>query len=334
MRCYLDTISIYKEFSSSLVLDNTIVKWKIFKKANRSETHFFVRHRGITCRYYPNQYGVGRLWITTSVPKLLAGSNLRPLNLPNLDMLLYQTISDILTDIIKLSASDRDIASWQVSRADLFLLHQVPPKQRQWYLQAYSRLALGSFVPHQHKGTHYLFSTLKKHRAAGVTVRIYDKPQEMGETSLDTPKVIDKDIEYYLRLGDDLVDYVRLEFAFRRRVLKSYLHQTSVAVADILREDFQVDRINKMIVRLGLHRPIVSRSHMKQHLDKIFTKKPTRQKVGKYISMLNSRGAYPSSIRNSFTEGEIKYYRMKVNRYGLHTIVSEFEDLKPIQPLQ
>lgn len=334
MRCYLDTISIYKEFSSSLVLDNTIAKWKLFKKANRSETHFFVRHRGITCRYYPNQYGAGRLWITTSVPKLLAGSNLRPLNLPNLDMLLYQTISDILTDIIKLSASDRDIASWQVSRADMFLLHQVPPEQRKWYLQAYSRLALGSFVPHQYKGTHYLFSTLKKHHAAGVTVRVYDKPQEMGETSLDAPKVIDKDIEYYLRLGDDLVDYVRLEFAFRRRVLKNYLHQPSVMVADIMKEQFQIDRINKMVMRLGLHRPIVSRSHMKQHLDKIFTKKPARQKAGKYISMLNSRGTYPSSIRNSFTEGEIKYYRAKLRQHGLHTIVSEFEDLEPIQPLQ
>lgn len=101
-----------------------------------------------------------------------------------------------------------------------------------------------------------------------------------------------------------------------------------------MKEQFRIDRINKMIMRLGLHRPIVSRSHMKQHLDKIFTKKPARQKAGKYISMLNSRGTYPSNIRNSFTEGEIKYYRQKLHRYNLHTIVSEFEDLKPIQTLQ
>lgn len=333
MRCFLDTISIYKEFASSLSLDNTIVKWKLFKRANKSETHFFARHRGITCRYYPNQYGVGRFWITTSVPKLLAGSNLRPLNLPDLDTLLYQTVSDILADIVKLPASDRDISSWQVSRADLFLLHQVPPKKRQWYLDAYSKLALATFTPYQHKGTFYLNSKLAKGKAAGVVVRIYDKPQEMGETSLP-PKVIDKDVEYYLRLGDDLIDYVRLEFAFRRRVLKNYLHQSSVTVADILQERFQIDRINKMITRLGLHRPIVSRSHMKQHLGKIFIKKPTRQKAGKYISMLNSRGTSPSAIRNSFTEGEVKYYRMKLHQYGLHVVTSAFEDLEPIQLLK
>jgi len=126
----------------------------------------------------------------------------------------------------------------------------------------------------------------------GHHVRMKDESQWIKIPD-HTPKVIDKDVEYYLRLGDDLVDYVRLEFTFRRRVLKNYLHQPSVTVADIMQEQFQIDRINKMITRLGLHRRIVSRSHMKQHLDKIFIKRPTRQKAGKYISMLNSRGTTP-----------------------------------------
>lgn len=101
-----------------------------------------------------------------------------------------------------------------------------------------------------------------------------------------------------------------------------------------MQEQFQIERINRMIVRLGLHRKIISRQNMKIQLDKIFIKKPTRQRAGQYITLVNTRGVYPQTIKQHFAEGQIKYIRDKLHGYGLHTVVSEFEDLEPVQLLK
>ena len=70
---------------------------------------------------------------------------------------------------------------------------------------------------------------------------------------------------------------------------------------------------------------------MKQQLDMIFTKAPTRQRAGKYIGLVNGRGVYPQTIGQHFTEGQVKYIRQKLHQHGLHTVVSEFVDLEPVQ---
>ena len=241
-------------------------------------------------------------------------------------------------DIITLNpSSDYDISTWEVSRLDLFLLHRINPKQRKWYLNAYSRLSIGSYIPYQHKNTFYLNSTLKKNKAAGTVVRIYPKLQEIYDTSpfAKIPYSVEKDFEYYMELNDELHDYIRLEFQFRRQTLRYFFHHAkSVTVADVIQEPFQIERINRMIERLGLHRPIISRKHMKEQLSLIFTKQPTRQRAGQYISLINARGTYPQTIRNHFTEGQIRYIRQKLHQHDLHTVISEFEDLEPVEHLE
>lgn len=319
-------------------LINSIAQWKFYKKADKAEEHFFIRYQGITCRYYPHRYGVEQLWIALSVPKLLKGNNLYPINMDNLDMVLYQKVSRILMDIITVKpTTDYDISTWEVSRLDLFLLHRINPKQRKWYLNAYSRLFLGSYIPYQHKNTFYLNSTLKKHKAAGTVVRIYPKLQEQCDTSpfATIPSAIEKDFEYYMKLNDSLHDYIRLEFQFRRQILRYFFHHAkSVTVADVIQEQFQIERINRMIERLGLHRPIISRKHMKEQLHLIFTKQPTRQRAGHYISLMNARGTYPQTIHKQFSEGQIRYIRQKLHQHNLHTVISEFEDLEPVERLE
>lgn len=338
MNCYIDTITIYKETITTPLLNNSLAMWKFYKKADKAEEHFFIRYQGITCRYYPHRYGIEQLRITCSVPKLLKGNNLYPINMNNLDMVLYQKVSRILMDIVTLTpATDYDISIWEVSRLDLFLLHRINPKQRKWYLNAYSKLSIGSYIPYQHKNTFYLNSTIKRHRAAGTVVRIYPKLQELHDTSpfATIPSAIEKDFEYYMELNDELHDYIRLEFQFRRQTLRYFFHHaTSVTVADVIQEQFQIERINRMLERLGLHRPIIGRKRMKEQLALIFTKQPTRQRAGQYISLINARGTYQQTIRNQFSEGQIRYIRQKLHQHNLHTVISEFEDLEPIERLE
>lgn len=333
MKCYIDSMIAYIELKTIVILDNSHAQWKFFKRKNKYDNHFFIRYRNITCRYYPNRYGVGQVWVTFSIPKLLKGNNLYPLNMDGIDTMLYQIVNDRLSDIFDMNTLPTyDISSWQVSRLDLFVLHKIEPRLRKWYLMAYKRLSLGAYVPYQYQNTYYLNSTLKKHTGAGTVVRIYPKLQEMSDTSDTVPKDVEKDFENYMRINDELVDYIRLEFQFRRQTLRYFFHHAkSVTVSDVMQEQFQIERINRMIERLSLHRNIISRQNMKQQLDMIFTKAPTRQRAGKYIGLVNGRGVYPQTIGQHFTEGQVKYIRQKLHQHGLHTVVSEFVDLEPVQ---
>lgn len=332
MKCYIDTLSTYRQFSGMISV-NSSKGWKYFKKPNNDDSHFFINYGDVTIRYYPCRYGVGQLWVTFSIGKLLKGSNLFPLDMPDIDKALYEKVSNILMDILNLSPADADISKWEVSRADFFILHPIEPGQRQWYLTAYKRLSLGSYVPYEYQNTFYLNSTLKAHKAAGTVVRVYPKLQEIHDTS-SMPPAVEKDFETYMVLCDRLCDFIRLEFQFRRRVLRYFFdHAKSVTVADIMQEDFQKARINRMIERLGLHRPIISRQHMRDEINKIFIKQPTRQRAAQYIAMVNGRGVYPKTIRRHFTEGEVRYIRKRLHDHNLHTVVSEFEDLEPVKLL-
>ena len=334
MKCYIDTMVAYIEVSTPPIFNNNYVSWKFIKQKNVEDNHFFVRYRKLTCRYYPSRYGTCQIWLTFSLPKLLRGNNLYPVTGDNIDNALYTKVNGILSEIFDITTlPPYDLSVWQVSRLDLFLLHRIEPRLRNWYLKAYEHLSLGAYVPYKYKNTYYLNSSLKKHKGAGTVVRIYPKVQEMYETSSEAmPTDVNNDCEYYLKLNDELHDYIRLEFQFRRQTLRYFFHNAkSVTVADVMKEQFQVERINRMIVRLGLHRKIISRQNMKTQLDKIFIKKPTRKRAGQYITLVNTRGVYPQTIKQHFAEGQIKYIREKLHGCGLHTVVSEFEDLEPVQ---
>ena len=327
----------YVEVTTTPVLNNNHAQWKFSKRKNKVDNHFFVRYRKVTCRYYANRYGAGQIWLTFSIPKLLRGNNLYPVTGHNIDNALYTLVNDILSEIFDISMlRPYDLSVWQVSRVDLFILHRIQPKLRKWYLEAYENLSLGAYVPYKYKNTFYLNSILKQHKGAGTVVRIYPKLQEIFETSSEQmPVDVNKDFEYYMMLNDELHDYIRLEFQFRRQMLRYFFHNAkSVTVADVIQEQFQVERINRMIVRLGLHRKIISRQNMKRQLNKLFIKKPTRQRAGQYITLVNTRGVYRQTIKQHFAEGQINYIRDKIHKNGLHTVVSEFEDLEPVQLLK
>lgn len=334
MRCYIDTLSAYREFSGMISINNA-KGWRFFKKTNNDDSHFFINYGGITVRYYPSRYGVGQVWITFSIGKLLRGSNLFPLDMPHVDTVLYEKVSDILMGVLNLSPADSDISGWEISRADFFILHPIEPRQRKWYLTAYGQLSLGSYVPCQCQNTVYLNSTLKQHKAAGTVVRIYPKLQEIHDTSA-MPSLVEKDFEAYMVLCDKLCDFVRIEFQFRRRVLRYFFnHAKSVTVADIMQEDFQKARINRMIERLGLHRQIISRERMREQLPLIFSKRPTLQRAKQYVRLVNGRGVYPATIKSQFTAGQITYIRKRLYEHDLHCIVAEGgHDLAPVPLLR
>ena len=330
MRCHVDTVRIYHKPSTPLVLNNS-VGWKYFRKPNIEDSHFFIRYKGLSCHFYAYRHTYGELWVTLSVPKLLEGSNLFPLDMENLDTVLYERVNGILSEIISVPVCD--VAAWEVSRVDLFLLHRIAPRQRRWYLGAYSRLFLGTYTPCQYKNTFYLNSVLKRHKAAGTVVRVYAKLKELQDTDL---KDLDKEFERYLELCDSLHDFIRIEFQFRRRVLRYFFnHAPSVTLADVMQAGFQRERINRMIERLGLHRQIISREHMRERLGEIFIKAPTLQRAKLYIRLVTGRGVYPATIKGQLTAGQIAYIRKKLNEHDLHCIVAEGgHDLVPVTPLR
>lgn len=341
MKCCIDTIAIYQSLPAGIDIINSQAGWKYYKQKNIYDNHYFIRQDGITCRYYPDRYGKGQIWVTCSIPKLLKQNNLFPIKGMNIDVMFYNKVSVILRDILLPSHTIKahgikdpevlfNISAWQVSRLDLFMLHRIDPKQREWYMQAYSRLSLGAYVPYQYSNTFYLNSSLKKHKAAGTVVRIYPKFKEMQDVQ-NTPEHIHKDCEYYMKPCDGANDYIRFEFQFRRQTLRYYLHGAkSVALSDVMDEQFQMERIAHMIKRIRLSDTIISRNQMKRCIDKIFTKEPTKQRALKYIAMINKRGSYPDTIRNSFSTGQVRYIRDKLHKRNLHVIVSDFQSLKPI----
>lgn len=175
MRCYIDTLTAYREFSGMISINNS-KGWKFFKKTNNDDSHFFINYGGITVRYYPSRYGVGQLWVTFSIGKLLREANLFPLDMPDVDKVLYEEVSNILMDILNLPPADADISKWEVSRADFFILHAIEPRQRKWYLTAYKRLSLGAYVPYEY--SEYLLS--QQHLKT---------PQSGGDSGSDLSKV-------------------------------------------------------------------------------------------------------------------------------------------------
>lgn len=327
---YIDTLSIYAVFNGgSITLNHTAAQWRHFKKPDQNASHYFIRYKNLTCRFFPSRYGYNWVCVTFSIGKLLRGTNLRPLDIE--DKELYQRVSEILMEIISLP--NYDIATWQVSRLDLFILHAIPPGRREDYERAYQRLSLGSFIPYQYKSTAYLFSRLKRYKAANTTIRIYPKLAEIADK--EYPSIIDKDVELYAELFDKLEDYMRLEFAFRRPTLRRYFNGNGVAVADVMNENFQKERINRMIQRLHLDLTIITRTHMRNAIKLIFSKKPTQQRAARYISMVNSRGAYPKTVKANFTEGEVRYIQQKLRQYGIHTVLTDgIDNLEPVQLLK
>lgn len=83
-------------------------------------------------------------------------------------------------------------------------------------------------------------------------MRIYPKLQEIHETSAEQiPVDVNKDFEYYMMLNDELHDYIRLEFQFRRQTLRYFFHNAkSVTVADVMQEQFQVERIVNVNIKM------------------------------------------------------------------------------------
>ena len=336
MKYYNDTITIYKEFplkkNNQSPVNFNSSGWKHFYHKDKTYDHYFIHYNNITCRYYPERYGTSQYWITFSIPNLLNGSNLFPVDLLSLDE-LFNKLNTILAEIVSFS-TPTDVSTWQVSRADLFILHPIPPAQREMYLDAYRRISLGSYVPYQYENTFYLNSSLKKHKAAGTVVRVYPKLQEIQDRET-APKAVEDDFEKYMVLRDELVDFIRIEFQFRRRTLRYYFQgRKSVSFTDIMDVDFQKQKINRMIQRLGMNLNIINRKALLQSLPSIFKTKDTLQRAKDYVMMINKdRDVFPKTIKAHFTANQITYIRKKLKEHNLHSIVSENNDLIPVELL-
>ena len=61
MKYYIDIMTAYVELVTTPVLDNTHVQWKFVKRKNKTDNHFLVRYRKVSCRYDPNRYGTGQI---------------------------------------------------------------------------------------------------------------------------------------------------------------------------------------------------------------------------------------------------------------------------------
>jgi ribosomal protein S16 len=117
-------------------------------------------------------------------------------------------------------------------------------------------------------------------------------------------------------------DYIRFEFRLFRPRLNRQLKK-SAKLSDVLDTQFQRDTINGFIKRLGVHRPILSRTNFRAQVDNIFKRKPTRLKAHRLANYVR-QGRKPTNPK------QYAYIASKLAKHHVHIVTSTFADIPPV----
>ena len=138
---YLDTVTMYYNCPFDLRSSFTCHWIRDDKNQDKNLHCFCIKTEYAFIRYYPDLYGVKRLYVTFSLPKLYFHYNRNTFNVTNYD---NQTFMDILyselNKVIDISKIPTVLADWQPSRIDLFRMREIDPVDRKEYLYGYDRL--------------------------------------------------------------------------------------------------------------------------------------------------------------------------------------------------
>lgn len=137
---YLDTVTMYYPCPFDIVRLFT-VHWILDKRDKDSNLHHFCVKTPYTfVRYYPNMYGVRRLYVTFSLPKLYHHCNNNTFNVVDYDNQTFMNIlQEELGGVLDVSQLQTQLKDWQPSRNDFFLMRSINPSDRKEYLYGYGR---------------------------------------------------------------------------------------------------------------------------------------------------------------------------------------------------
>jgi hypothetical protein len=208
------------------------------KKGNTSVTCWLQQDGNITLRYYQSFYGVDRLFITCSVPKVLRGHNYWYIDTDEVPAFVTK-VEAVLRKHIQ-SPANIDLMAFQLSRADVFYMHAVPPELKELYLDSFGKMDAGRFEKFRIKNTRYLSCTPfpadknrsgSKARSQSVGFKMYDKDKEVFDRYY--PQGVDEDFISNSSIECCPANYIRLEVAMRRSKLRREFGN-SVTVGDFM----------------------------------------------------------------------------------------------------
>jgi hypothetical protein len=329
---YTDSMTLYTDHA----VNTSCGAWVFEKDPDDSNfDYFYIRERNIYLYYYPDLYGLARLYLTVSVPKICRGNNIFPAYMSDMHKVYAVILESLARNVPALGfTTPGHILTMPVSRLDLFLMHRVALGTKPNHLEVYSKLQLGNYSNFQYNTTSYLFSSRSfnrggktasgnKAKAPSVAIRIYDKAKEVYVKNHRIPKAIEDDYDYFLYSPDQPQDHVRFEFQMRRSCLKRALKNRPVALIDVLNSQVQADIINRFIERLKLNRPILSVQNYRARVVQIFKRKPTQKKAF-HLANYVRQGRKPPKPK------QYAYISTMLKKHDIHIVTSKFGDLPPV----
>lgn len=333
---YADTVSMYYDFSCKFPYTLKLPKpWK-FNKRNRDVFlhHWYLKLDKMYLSFYPDMYGYARLFVTFSLPKLLHDHN--TFNVKNFNEAeCYELIKKelsvfpffLLVPIKEIPTSFND---WFISRLDLFIMHPIPPKQREDYMSSYELLTLPRCRSVRYKNTCYVNSSLRPDKKSNKVFRAYPKLQEIADRlndKLSYPQDVHRQHELYLQTNEYKEDLYRFEFMFRRKAIKYECDKQKVpsTVHEVFQQSFQEDLLSKMISAVGLDRQILHRTEYKKAVNQIFKTQKTKDNALLFARCVRNKQ------KPNLTANQISKVKQVLKDNNIHFVTNQYRSLIPVR---
>lgn len=331
---YLDTVTMYHNctfdirrlFTCHWIWDNT--------DSDSNLHHFCIKTDYAFVRFFPNMYGVGRLYVTFSLPKLYYQCNRNTYNVTDYDNRIFMSILySELGKVMDVSNLPTALADWQPSRIDLFRMRTINPADRKEYLYGYGRLTYRGAASTTYLNTNYLPSA-KNCKCPNLLLRTYDKTiEEQDKRSLlsgNLPGVVENDHEQLMHEFEIPNDQYRYEFSLRRSAVKKFCgkYNKPLNMETVMSEDFQKFVLNELVLSRGLHYHILNKKEFRRVLPQIF---PTKKSIDLALKLVESiRNKKPVPMKPH------QQYRIKrvLNSWYISTATTNFVSIGGLKLLK
>lgn len=333
---YCDTVSMFFEFKNKFPYNLPMPKpWKY--NNNHKDAYldyWYVKLDKMYLAFYPDMYGVGRLFVTFSLPKLLKGSNIY--NVHNFDEdNCYQIILNELSVFpwALLAPYDKPISfsEWQASRLDLFIMHHIPVGLREDYQQAYELLTLPRYRSVRYENTCYINSSIRPDRKSNKVIRMYPKlKEEQDRICKDYPLSVHRMHETYLQTMDRVEDLFRFEFMLRRSILKYECKKRNINLNmhEVFNQNFQEELLSKMISAVGLNLNILQKTEFKKKVHQIFKTSKTQKNALLLARCVRNKQNIPLS------SNQIYNIKKELKKNGIHFVTHGYKNIEPVRLFQ
>lgn len=330
---YADTVSMYYDFNNKFSYNLVMPKpWKLNSRSKDAFLHhWYLKLDRMYLAFYPDMYGVGRLFVTYSLPKLLKGSNIynvKPFDEDKCYQIINRELSVFPWVILAPYDRPKSFRDWSVSRLDLFIMHHIPAGEREDYQQAYELLTLPRYRSVKYENTCYINSSFRPDKKSNKVLRSYPKLKEQqDQICSEYPASVHKMHEIYLQTSDTRTDLYRFELMLRRSILKYECKKYGIQpnMHEVLQQDFQEKLLSKMISAVGLERNILCRNDFKKQVYQIFKTPKTKQNALLLARCIRNKQKVP------LTSNQIYRIKNELKKQGIHFVTHRYCNLLPVR---